>query len=236
MGLSSIDKAILHSIEKMRWGDRIRCAYCCSLYIKQVEESIWNIYLCESCNKEFSVISNTLFKRTLLNPNQLHIFLNLVKDKQLHRRPGELSRVVGVHHWTMSKLIQRVKGLQLYDILNAPTIVAFQGLLSILKVDSDWMPYFLFLYTYKTTSQDPMILFNLTGLSEIDISNAIYRIKKYWNPGKEFAEKDKSHNWFYVDNWENDPKGTLLTLTLHAMCVAGNIKRNPITEMYSLDE
>lgn len=234
MGISSID-----FLENIRWGGNIRCPHCYCLFIRiLIGNSPWRQYQCNSCDNIFSVISGTMFSRTKLKPDQLKSLISLHIDKQLHRRPSDLCKEINVHHWTMTKLIQKVEQHTVSGILNTPQITVFEKLLRIIEIDKDCIPYFLFMYAYKimfkSTPSIPM-LSNLSGLNKQDTKRAVIRLKKSWRPDKIFHENCEL-DWYVWKNWEKDYSSVKVSMYIQALCLSGEISRNPLTEMYYIDD
>jgi transposase-like protein len=220
-------------LEKTRWGERPRCASCWSLHVKPIGGSPWKKYYCETCKHNFSVLTNTPFQQTHLSPDQLQNLIALSITNQLNRKPSELCKVLKVHHWTMTKLIRKVKGLHVHYILSVPAIFVFEGLLEDLDADMDLLPYLLFLYVYVNMTKDPVYLSCLTGLTDQEVQKALDQVKKYWPENVEFREIGEN-DWVSWENWMTSPNAVLISIHLHAMCIKGLIVRDPQTGMYNL--
>ena len=231
MTLSAVE-----SLEKTRWYGKIRCTYCGGPKYQSIGTKKWNFYKCDHCKTEFSVITGTIFDRTKLQPHQLWALLSLFLENQLDRRPSNLCLEVGVHHWTMSKLITKIRNLTIYEILNTPLVTIFISMLETIEVDKSMMPYFEFMYVYKEMRlQDPLPLSVICGMDPDEVNRILERINKCWLPDKVFLE-DEGFNWNNWEDWDKDITKTLHTLHLHAMCLSGDISRDPSTEMYYLDD
>lgn len=227
MSLPSIDL-----LEKTRWGERPRCAYCWSLIVRPIEGSPWRKYHCETCKRDFSVVSHTRFERTHLTPDQLQDLIALSLTNQLDRRPSDLCKVLHVHHWTMTKLIRKVKDVHVHYLLSVPPIFVFEGLLEDLSADLDLLPFLLFMYVYVNMTKDPVYLSCLTGLTDQEVQSALDRIKKCWKEGTEFQEEGEN-DWITWDNWMISPTVVLTSMHLHAMCIKGIMIRDPLLGVYS---
>jgi hypothetical protein len=235
-------------IEYIRWPVKPRCAFCYSIITDKpvLYKNGWKVYRCPECKKDFTVLSNSPLQRTKLNPRQLWTLFYLIKydklvpptreiistRKPFQGVPSALSRRLGVHHWTMTKIINRVKGKTPEELLNKPGIAGMEEALTSLFQgdDKENIPLAIFLCTYKFITQDPHGLSAISGCTLDFAQKAIERIKESWEPGKEFEEDED--NWYNPDSW-NSAKAEI-SLTLHCLNVSGQIKRDPITKMWSL--
>lgn len=226
-------KESVELIEKLRWSGSIRCPGCWGLEHGSVSQDSWKKYKCNNCNYTFSVISDTFFHNTKLTPDQVLNLLNLHQNDQLQRRPSDLCKEIKVHHWTMTKLIRKIYGVTILDILNAPTINIFMSILNDAKVEISLYPYFQFMYVYKIMNlHDPKPLKIISGLNSEEVSECLKRISECWLPGEAFNDKD-TPEWFDMNTWEKDTIGASIAIHLHAMCLSGTVIRNPETETYN---
>lgn len=225
MGDTAINK-----LEFIRWGYKPRCIYCWSLNIQPINDNTWREYRCSNCGNAFSVINETPFQRTLLKPDQLLSLYTLMVEDRLGQKPSVLCGIVGVHHWTMTKLIRKIRELNTLSFLNSPTIATFESLLKETDVDVKLMPTIMVMFTYKRYTHDPYGISCITGINELIVKRMINRINLCWFASAPFEED--THNWYVWEDWEKNTPAVLLSLHLHAMCVAGMVDRNPKTKVY----
>jgi hypothetical protein len=197
------------------------------------------------CKNNFTVLSNSPLERSKLNPKQLWTLLYLIKHDKLvpptrkvistrkpfQGVPSALARRLGVHHWTMTKLMNRVKGKTPEELLNKHGIAGMEEALTGIfsqGEDKENIPLAILLCAYKFITQDPRGLRAISGCTLEFAQKAVERIKESWEPGKEFEEDE--HNW-YDPEWQVK---TEVTLTLHCLCIKGEIKRDPITKTWCL--
>ena len=228
-----------NKIEKIRWPVRTRCAFCYGVHVTVVStpEKGWNSYHCEDCDKDFTVISNNVFQKTHLSSSQVLAIIRIFERRQLKKKPSVLCKIVNVHHWTMTKIIDRIKGYETVgNLLHTPIVSLIEESLQDPEVgfDSESIDVAILLVTYKFLTKDPKWLKAISGCSEEVVSKALDRIRASWPEGKEFEEEDKEHNWYDSEGWES-PKA-VVTLTLHVLCVCGEINRDPQTGIYSISE
>ena len=234
-------------IENIRWPVKTRCVFCCSIITDTsvcLYKNGWKVYHCPECKKDFTVLSNSTLERSKLNPRQLWVLFYLikydklnppskepVKGKPFQGVPSALARRLGVHHWTMTKIMNRVKGKTPEELLNRHGIAGLEEALTRLFTqgdDKENIPLAILLCTYKFITHDPRGLRAISGCSTDFVQKAVERIKESWEPGKEFEEDE--HNWYDPD-WKEK---TEMILVLHCLCIKGEIKRNPITKTWSL--
>jgi hypothetical protein len=192
----------------------------------------WDSYECCDCGAHFTVLSDSPFQKTKLNPKQLWALLELVKNNRLAEMPSALCKEVEVHHWTMTKLINRVKGHSPEELIGRPGIAGIEEMLIDLFKNDDQSLIIpaLVLFTYRYVTQDPRLLAAVSGCDSKFAEQAIERIKSSWPPGEEFKEEDE-FDWSNPEAW-NSPKGEVI-LVLHCLCIMGDIKRDPDTKKWS---
>jgi hypothetical protein len=235
-------------IEYIRWPIRTRCVFCYSIITEEsvsLHKNGWKVYYCPECKNNFTVLSNSTFERTKLNPKQLWTLLYLIRHDKLipskqkdifdirkHFKgvPSAIARKVGVHHWTMTKIMNRVKGKSPKELLNKFWISGIEEAFteSLKGSDKELLPVILLLFTYKFITMDPRGLRTISGCTSEFVQKAVERIKETWEPGKEFEEDE--HNW-YDPNFDVHNE---MVLMLHCMCVTGELKRDPATKMWSV--
>ena len=128
--------------------------------------------------------------------------------------------------------MNRVKGKTPEELLNKSGIARFEEALIDLfdGEDQENIPPALLLCTYKFITEDPRGLSAISGCTPEFVTQALERIKESWEPGKEFEEDE--HNWYEPGAW--DKAETEIILVLHCLCLKGDIKRDPVTKMWSL--
>ena len=225
-----------------------QCVFCDSIITDEsvcLPKNGWKVYYCPECKNDFTVLSNSPLEKTKLNPRQVWTLLYLIKHNKLtpskkrdvfdtrkHFQgvPSALARKIGVHHWTMTKIMNRVKGKTQEELLNRSWISGIEEAFteSLKGGDKEYIPVVLFLFTYKFITEDPRGLRAISGCAPDFVQKAIERIKETWEPGKEFEEEE--HNW-YDPNFDVHNE---MILMLHCMCVTGELKRDPVTKMWSV--
>jgi hypothetical protein len=204
----------------------------------------WKVYRCPECKSNFTVLSNSPLEKSKLSPRQLWVLFYLLKHDKLNppRKdpvrgkpfqgiPSALAKRLGVHHWTMTKIMNRVKGKTPEELLNRHGIAGLEEAFTKLFTqgeDKENIPLAILLCTYKFITHDPRGLRAISGCTLDFAQKAVERIKESWEPGKEFEEDE--HNWYDLE-WQVE---TEVTLTLHCLCIKGEIKRDPITKTWGL--
>jgi hypothetical protein len=204
----------------------------------------WKVYRCPECKSNFTVLSNSPLERSKLSPRQVWTLFYLIKHDKLdppkneHVKgkpfqgvPSALARRLGLHHWTMTKIMNRVKGKTPEELLNRHGIAGLEEALTRLFTqgeDKENVSLAIFLCTYKFITHDPRGLRAISGCTLEFAQKAVERIKESWEPGKEFEEDE--HNW-YDPEWQVE---TEVVLTLHCLCIKGEIIRNPITKTWEI--
>ena len=236
-------------IEHIKWPGKTRCAFCYSIITSApFYKNGWKVYHCPECKNNFTVLSNSPLQRTRLNPKQVWTLLYLIKHNKLtppkkenvKRKPFQgvpsaLARKIGVHHWTMTKIMNRVKGKSPEELLNKPGIAGMEEAFTDLFQggDRENIPLAIFLCTYKFITHDPRGLSAISGCTPEFVTQALERIKESWEPGKEFEEDEL--NWYDPESW-NSETYLMHVLTLHCLCIQGEIKRNPVTKIWSVKD
>jgi hypothetical protein len=222
----------IDALMKIRWGDYVRCCYCWGLNPTLVGSSKWPQYKCYYCNSSFSVISKTAFEKTNLTPEQIRRIVVLHAEGQINLKPFRLAKKIGTYSEKIKKVVEQIKDLSPYELMNVPQIVVFETLLKDLKSDVEFMPFFRLMYMYKIMNViDEKALSNISGLNISSVQVALFRINNYWSHDTAF-EEDEGFNWHKWDDWSGEILKPLTTIHLHAMCLAGIIMRDPSTRMY----
>lgn len=227
MPISAID-----ALMKIRWGDSVRCCYCWGLNVKLIDMYRWPRYKCSYCGKYFTVISKTFFEKTSFTVEQVRRIVTLHAEGQLDQKPFRLAKKVGTYPEKIKNVVQQIKDLSSYELMNVPQIVVFETLLKDLKADAEFMPFFRFMYIYKIMHiKNEKALSNLSGLNTTSIQVILLRINRFWSPDIIF-EEDERFNWHNWDDWSGEILKPLTTIHLHAMCITGIIMRDPSTRTY----
>lgn len=226
----------IQALEKMRWPIRTRCAYCTSMLTYHAPEDS-NQYICGSCHKSFSIITNTIFQRLKITPDQIINFLKIIRDGHAPK-PYQIGQKIGVHHWTVKKLLVKMEGHPLLWAIGTTKISFFDIIVEdIIKNGGEekYRPHLLFMFIYKFITKDESNLHNLIGDSPEFVATTIDRTIACWEEGKEFEDADDS-NWTDLspESWDKNFKENLIHINLHALCIDGILLRDIKTGTYGL--
>lgn len=85
-------------LEKIRWNGTPVCVYCDSTHVTKRNNSFrWH---CNGCNKDFSVLVNTIFEGTRLELPKFFEIMFLMINAKMGISASEISRAVGVKYQT----------------------------------------------------------------------------------------------------------------------------------------
>lgn len=95
-------------LEKVRWGKKIKCAYCGSCRITKVKKSI-RYYHCGACNKQFSVTVNTIFHDTKLPLQKWLLAITIISNAKKGISSRELARQLKVNKDTAWRMQMQIR-------------------------------------------------------------------------------------------------------------------------------
>lgn len=99
--------------EKIRWGNKIRCAYCNSNLISGRNTD--DRFHCKNCNKSFSVTTNTLLHNTRLPLKTWLYSFAIVSDAKKGISAKQLERNLGVHYETAWTIGHKIRELMIIE-------------------------------------------------------------------------------------------------------------------------
>jgi len=101
----------LDFLEKRRWKDGVKCAYCKSSNVsKHTEEGQTSRFQCSSCRKSFSVLVGTIFEASKLSLLKWFMAISLMVEAKKGISALQLSRHLDVNYktaWSISHKIRK---------------------------------------------------------------------------------------------------------------------------------
>jgi transposase-like protein len=217
------------SIEKLLWwSNGIYCMHCKSKNISFIEKRKFDTYDCLDCHKEFNVFTGTPFQKTKLTEAQWKIIL---KELRPDTKPHQLCKKVGIHHWSMSKLMTKI-GKVMCRQIPEEKIKAFRENTETVCAQFDFkdneLKAFQVMLAFIYYAEDEATITLLTGLSRGFVEKCMDNVRKSWTKGNEFQDEDKK--W---DQYETFTEISI-SASLNILCMLGEIVRDPKTRMWSL--
>jgi len=116
------DKCLAY-LEKVRWGKNVVCPRCASdSIVKRVDSKRWH---CNSCNKDFSVLYDTIFDGTKLELPKFFELIVLMINAKMGISASEISRNIGVKYQTAWFASHKVRCAMIQNELRLEGIVEF---------------------------------------------------------------------------------------------------------------
>lgn len=210
------------------WSDGIYCMHCKSKNISFIERRKFNTYKCNDCQKKFDVFTGTPLQKTKLTEDQWEIIL---KELGPGTKPHQLCKKVGIHHWSMSKLMTKI-GKVMCRTIPEERIKSFQEdtkkVCEQFDFKGDELKAFQVMLTFIYYAEDEATIRLLTGLPADFVEKCIANIRKSWTKGKEFQDEDKK--WDQCKSFAE----ILIIASLNVLCLLGEIIRDPKTRMWSI--
>lgn len=110
-------------LEKLRWGKKPVCVKCGSFHVTKRKRSIK--YHCNSCNKDFSVLVETIFEDTRLKLPKWFEIIFLMSTAKMGISSAEIARMVGVKYQTAWYASHRVRCAMIDNELRLEGMVEF---------------------------------------------------------------------------------------------------------------
>lgn len=110
-------------LEKLRWGKHVHCAYCGSEHVTKRKNSIK--YHCNTCNKDFTVLVDTIFEGTRLKLPKWFEIIFLMSNAKLGISSAEIARNVGVKYQTAWYACHRVRCAMIDNEIRLEGMVEF---------------------------------------------------------------------------------------------------------------
>lgn len=104
--------------EKVRWSKQITCSYCGSIKIGERNKDFR--FHCKTCNKTFSVTTNTRLHNTRLPLKKWLYSFSVVSDAKKGLSAMQLQRNLGIHYetaWVMYHKIRELMSLENKNVL-----------------------------------------------------------------------------------------------------------------------
>lgn len=98
----------LNLLEKLRWGKTITCPNCEKNKVRIVD-SQKKRYVCQSCNEQFSVFTDTIFEGTLLELPKWFQIIGLILNAKSGMSAKEIERNIGVTYKTAYYVAMRIR-------------------------------------------------------------------------------------------------------------------------------
>jgi len=116
------DKECRDTLETLRWPDGVECPHCKSKSISRIQTQ--NVYECNSCSYQFSVITGTMFKDTHLPLQKWFVAIYLMIESKKGISANQMKRTLNVSYKTAWYLCHRIRdammtqtGKQLHGIV-----------------------------------------------------------------------------------------------------------------------
>jgi transposase-like protein len=209
------------------WFDGIYCMHCKSKNVRLIGENRLNIYSCSVCGKKFTLFTNTPFERTKLTEEQWEIILT-----NFENLPSVLARKVGIHHWSMSKIMTKIRKHLCRERWPSDEIINtfHENIFKIagfLELSGIYLDAFSVMLAFLYYSQNPAVICKLVKVPISFINNCFENIRKSWEPKKEFFDGGKKYE-------EYDDYNEIVVIThLYVLCLVGEITRDPLTGKFS---
>ncbi len=110
-------------LEKIRWGKKVRCVFCNSDHLTKRKGSMkWH---CNSCNKDFSVLYETIFENTRLPLPKFFEIMLFINNSKLGISAMEIVRNTGVSYKTAWLTAMRTRCTMIDNELRLEGLVEF---------------------------------------------------------------------------------------------------------------
>lgn len=96
-------------LEKMRWGDKIKCAYCGSENTNTYQYKGKRNHYCNSCVKSFSVTVGTIFHNTHIPLHKWFILISLMLNAKKGLSACQASRDLGIRRPTVWLMMHKIR-------------------------------------------------------------------------------------------------------------------------------
>ena len=99
---STQEKCIKH-LERIRWGDKVRCVYCGSENTNSLPKELR--HHCNGCRKSFSVTVGTIFHRTHIELQKWLLVISLMLNVRKGLSAYQIARDLGMRRptvWSMN--------------------------------------------------------------------------------------------------------------------------------------
>jgi transposase-like protein len=123
------DKECRDTLETLRWPDGVTCPHCNSKSISKIQTQ--NVYECNSCRYQFSVITGTMFKDTHLPLQKWFVAIYLMIESKKGISANQMKRTINVSYKTAWYLCHRIR-----EAMITPTDKQLHG---IVEVDETWV-------------------------------------------------------------------------------------------------
>ena len=99
------EESCIKFLEKMKWKNGVVCPYCqstkTSKHLKRLQ--------CQSCNRSFSVMVNTIFHHTHLDLRYWFYIISLMMDAKKGISAYQVSRNTGIRRGTCWKVMHKIR-------------------------------------------------------------------------------------------------------------------------------
>lgn len=116
------EKCITH-LEKLRWGKYRYCIFCDAENVTKRKNSIkWH---CNNCNRDYSVLMDTIFEQTRLPLPQYFEIILLMNNAKMGISASEIARNVGVKYQTAWYACHRIRCAMINEELRLEGMIEF---------------------------------------------------------------------------------------------------------------
>lgn len=96
-------------LEKMRWGNKIRCAYCDSKNTNTYQYKGKDCHHCNDCRKSFSVTVKTIFHNSHIPLNKWFMLIALMLNAKKGLSAYQASRDIGIRRMTVWGMMNKIR-------------------------------------------------------------------------------------------------------------------------------
>ncbi len=103
---STQEKCVRH-LEKVRWGEKVKCAYCCGENTNELASELR--HHCNTCRKSFSVTVGTIFHQSHVELQKWFILIALMMNAKKGLSACQAARDLGMRRPTVWSMMHRVR-------------------------------------------------------------------------------------------------------------------------------
>lgn len=94
-------------LEKVRWGDKVRCVYCNSENTNELKKELR--HHCNGCRKSFSVTVGTIFHHTHIELQKWFLVIALMLNAKKGLSAYQISRDLSIRRVTVWSMMHRIR-------------------------------------------------------------------------------------------------------------------------------
>ncbi len=103
----STQEACVKHLEKVRWGDKVKCVYCGSENNYANEKELR--HHCNDCRKSFSVTVGTIFHHTHIELQKWFLVMSLMMNAKKGLSAYQIARDLGMRRATVWSMTHRIR-------------------------------------------------------------------------------------------------------------------------------